>query len=135
MPQNAQLTWIAIGFAYVLAINIVTFMMFWNDKKAAILGQWRTPEGQLLFFALLGGWPGAKYAQILLRHKTTKEPFRTRLNRIPFYQVAFLLVIGTSGGRTAVASIFDVLAGEPRPQYATERNDEPTMPRRFGPGS
>jgi uncharacterized membrane protein YsdA (DUF1294 family) len=135
MPENAQLTWIAIGFAYVIVINIVTFIMFWSDKRAAIRGQWRTPESQLLFFALAGGWPGAKYAQKLLRHKTTKEPFRTHLNRIPFLQLAVLLVVGTSSGRVAVASILDDLTGEPRPQYATEDSNEPALPRRLGPGS
>jgi uncharacterized membrane protein YsdA (DUF1294 family) len=62
-----------------LLFNVVTFCLYWWDKAAARHGRWRVSEAQLLQFAFLGGSLGAFTAQRLLRHKTRKEPFRTRL--------------------------------------------------------
>jgi len=59
-----------------LAINLLTFCMYWADKRAAQAGQWRTPEKTLQLLALAGGWPGAWLAQQVLRHKSSKQPFR-----------------------------------------------------------
>lgn len=63
----------------IVLINIVTFCLFWWDKDAARTGDWRVPESRLLGLALFGGSLGAVAAQKILRHKTRKEPFRTRL--------------------------------------------------------
>lgn len=68
--------------ALFLVLNIVTFCVFWWDKAAARGGKWRVPENKLLSLAFLGGSLGAFAAQRLLRHKTRKEPFRTRLTAI-----------------------------------------------------
>jgi len=42
-------------------------------------GEWRTPESTLLMLAFIGGSPGAILGQQIFRHKTKKEPFRSRL--------------------------------------------------------
>ncbi len=68
--------------ALLLVLNIVTFCVFWWDKAAARGGKWRVPENKLLSLAFFGGSLGALAAQRLLRHKTRKEPFRTRLAAI-----------------------------------------------------
>ncbi len=68
--------------AIILLINIVTFCVFSWDKDAARAGDWRVPENRLLGLALIGGSLGAVAAQKILRHKTRKEPFRTRLRLI-----------------------------------------------------
>lgn len=60
----------------VLLLNLVTFFVYWLDKYAAQQGRWRTAENTLHLFSLLGGWPGAWFAQQLLRHKSSKAPFR-----------------------------------------------------------
>ncbi|WP_332748378.1 cold shock and DUF1294 domain-containing protein [Hydrogenophaga sp.] len=60
----------------VVLINLGTFYMYWRDKDAAVNETQRTPEDQLHALALLGGWPGAWFAQQILRHKTSKQPFR-----------------------------------------------------------
>ena len=66
-------------FLVFLALgNLHAFVRFWLDKRAAGTGTWRTPEHALLTAALFGGF-GAWLGQHLLRHKTRKEPFRTRL--------------------------------------------------------
>jgi len=77
--------------AYALTINAATFAAFWRDKRAAISGQWRTPERTLLTLAALGGWIGALAGQHILRHKTRKEPFRTILWSIMVFEAAALL--------------------------------------------
>ena len=65
-----------------LLFNVVTFCLFWWDKEAARDGHWRVSEARLLQFAFFGGSLGAVAAQRILRHKTRKEPFRTRLMAI-----------------------------------------------------
>lgn len=64
-----------ILFAY-LGMSALTFLSYAFDKSAAQEGRWRTRESTLQFLALLGGWPGAIYAQQLLRHKSRKESFQ-----------------------------------------------------------
>lgn len=56
--------------------SAVTFLAYALDKSAAKNGQWRTQEGTLHLFALVGGWPGALAAQRLLRHKSKKQSFQ-----------------------------------------------------------
>ena len=60
-----------------LGMSVVTFAFYAIDKAAAQKGKQRTPESSLHTLALLGGWPGALYAQQLLRHKSSKQPFRS----------------------------------------------------------
>ncbi|WP_024301271.1 DUF1294 domain-containing protein [Pseudogulbenkiania sp. MAI-1] len=56
--------------------SLASFLLYWHDKTAAQRGQWRTPEIQLHWLALLGGWPGALVAQRAFRHKSSKASFR-----------------------------------------------------------
>ncbi|MDN3637841.1 cold shock and DUF1294 domain-containing protein [Simiduia curdlanivorans] len=66
---------IAILWLY-LAINCLTFTLYITDKAAAKSGAWRTQERSLHMLALLGGWPGAAFAQQIFQHKTKKLGFR-----------------------------------------------------------
>lgn len=59
-----------------VSINVMTVLMYALDKSAAQQGQGRTPESHLHLLSLAGGWPGAWFAQQLLRHKTAKASFR-----------------------------------------------------------
>lgn len=63
----------------ILMLSGISFMLFFIDKRAAISGKQRIPESHLLFFGLLGGWPGSLLGQRLFRHKTKKVSFRVRL--------------------------------------------------------
>ena len=58
-------------------LSVVAIVMYRLDKTAAVQGTWRISEATLHLVALLGGWPGAMLARPVLRHKTTKQPFRT----------------------------------------------------------
>ena len=66
--------------AGLLAINAITFVAYWIDKRAAQAQARRTPEATLHLLELLGGWPAAWLAQRVLRHKSSKQR----------YQLAFL---------------------------------------------
>lgn len=58
-------------------LSALAGVLYRADKTAAVKGSWRISESTLLVVALLGGWPGALVARHVLRHKTTKQPFRT----------------------------------------------------------
>lgn len=69
-----------LGLAEVVAyaaLSLLALYLYASDKSAARRGAMRTPESTLLLVGVLGGWPGALIARHTLRHKTTKEPFRT----------------------------------------------------------
>ncbi len=71
---RSLLPWWVLPVSFVL--SLLTFWMYWVDKRAAQTGQWRTPESTLQLVALAGGWPGAWLAQQVLRHKSSKLSFR-----------------------------------------------------------
>ncbi len=62
-------------FAVYGGTSIISFVLYWQDKKASVAGTWRVPEEQLHLVGLVGGWPGGIIAQNLFRHKTQKEKF------------------------------------------------------------
>ncbi|MCA9041806.1 MAG: DUF1294 domain-containing protein [Planctomycetaceae bacterium] len=68
----------------VIGLSLVTYGVFWWDKRKAQQNEWRTPEKTLQTLSLLGGWPGALLAQWHIRHKNRKVSF----------QVTFWLMVG-----------------------------------------
>lgn len=60
---------------YLIAINIITFLAMWLDKRKAKKGRWRIPENTLLLFVLLGGGIGGIVGMYVFRHKTQKAKF------------------------------------------------------------
>jgi uncharacterized membrane protein YsdA (DUF1294 family)/cold shock CspA family protein len=63
------------GLALYYGASIITYGCYSRDKKAAENAGRRTPESTLHLMSLVGGWPGALIAQVLLRHKTRKPSF------------------------------------------------------------
>jgi len=57
-------------------MSLLTFCIYASDKSAARKNAQRASESSLHAFALFGGWPGALFAQQLLRHKSSKMSFR-----------------------------------------------------------
>lgn len=83
-----------IGFlAYVVAINLAAYAAMAMDKAKAEHGVRRISEATLLKIALLGGSLGTVVAQQTIRHKTHKEPFRSRLNGIIVLQALVLVTL------------------------------------------
>lgn len=59
-----------------LAASSLAFAAYAFDKSAARNERWRTQESTLHMLGLIGGWPGALFAQRLLRHKSKKQSFQ-----------------------------------------------------------
>ena len=55
---------------YLLAVNIVTFLLYGIDKYKAKKGKWRISEATLLTMAAIGGSIGAWAGMRLWHHKT-----------------------------------------------------------------
>jgi uncharacterized membrane protein YsdA (DUF1294 family) len=72
--------WLSQGY---LAASLVTMVAYGLDKEKAGRGEWRTAENLLHLLELLGGWPGALFAQQLFRHKTRKAS----------YQIIFWIIV------------------------------------------
>lgn len=65
------------------AASSFTFIAYAWDKVRAVDDEWRVAENTLHLLELLGGWPGALFAQQCLRHKTAKLG----------YQIIFWLIV------------------------------------------
>jgi uncharacterized membrane protein YsdA (DUF1294 family) len=63
----------------LLALNLVTFLLFGWDKRRARRQGWRTPESTLLGFSWLGGFLGGWWGMRVFRHKTRKMSFRVKM--------------------------------------------------------
>jgi uncharacterized membrane protein YsdA (DUF1294 family) len=57
-------------------LSLLTFAIYAADEAAAVSRQGRVEERTLQLLALLGGWPGAVFAQRWLRHKSRKRSFQ-----------------------------------------------------------
>ncbi len=83
--EDSTIPFVTMG--YLALVNVAAFCAFARDKQQARRRGRRTSEVALLSAALIGGWPGAKFAQRCLRHKTRKQPFGRRLNLIGIFQL------------------------------------------------
>lgn len=60
---------------YLVAINLITFITMYIDKKKAKWGEWRIKESTLFTLVFLGGGIGGIAGMYLFRHKTKKTRF------------------------------------------------------------
>jgi uncharacterized membrane protein YsdA (DUF1294 family) len=79
--------------SYAIAINLLGFLLFAWDKYCARNRMWRVSEKTLLMLAMVGGSIGTIVGQQALRHKTSKEPFRTYLLLIVVVQIILLVAM------------------------------------------
>ncbi|MBB4000475.1 DUF1294 domain-containing protein [Aureimonas pseudogalii] len=85
---------VVIGvLAYGLTINVLAYAVMVLDKANARNGTRRIPEATLLNLAFLGGSIGTVIAQQTMRHKTRKEPFRSKLVGILVLQIVVLITV------------------------------------------
>ena len=76
---------------YIIAINVITFLAMWLDKRKAERGKWRTKEMTLLVLALLGGSIGGIAGIYTFRHKTKKLRFSIGFPVILVCQIVLLV--------------------------------------------
>ncbi|MGM9835275.1 MAG: DUF1294 domain-containing protein [Muribaculaceae bacterium] len=76
---------------YLLAANIVTFVVFGIDKYKAKRGLWRIPEASLLTMAVIGAWLGTK----VWHHKTLHKKFKYGIPLIIALQAALAVYLLT----------------------------------------
>lgn len=67
--------YIEIFIYYLIAINIIAFIVYGIDKFKAKKRYWRIPESTLLLLAIIGGSVGAWLGMMLWRHKTKHWKF------------------------------------------------------------
>ena len=60
---------------WLIALSVITFLMYGYDKGQAKLGGLRVPEIVLHVLALLGGFPGGWLGRAVFRHKIRKPVF------------------------------------------------------------
>ena len=61
---------------YLIAMNIITFLLMGFDKHEAKKGEWRISEKALFGFSLIGGSIGGILGMYIFRHKTKKWYFK-----------------------------------------------------------
>lgn len=67
-----------LALSFLLAANLLAFLVYGFDKRQAVNGGGRISEGSLILLAILGGvgaWIGCE----VHRHKTRKPSFRANL--------------------------------------------------------
>jgi uncharacterized membrane protein YsdA (DUF1294 family) len=64
---------------WLIAANLIAFMLMILDKKFAKNGARRISESTLLGWAFVGGAVGTFAASRLVRHKTRKQPFAAQM--------------------------------------------------------
>ena len=97
-------------FALYLLVSLLTLIAYRADKSAARKGTWRTSENTLHLLSLAGGWPGALVAQQTLRHKSSKQSFRSVFWATVFLNCgAFIWLLTPSGAAMLESLIASVL--------------------------
>ena len=81
---------------YLLAVNIVTFLLYGIDNYKAKKGKWRISEATLLTMAAIGGSIGAWAGMRLWHHKTMHKKFKYGIPVIIILQVALAVYLLTN---------------------------------------
>ena len=79
---------------YLVAINVVAFLLYGIDKWKAKRDAYRISEKTLLTVAVIGGSVGAICGMRYFRHKTRHWYFRYGLPAILAVQIALLVLLG-----------------------------------------
>ena len=75
---------------YLIAVNVVTFLVYGIDKWKAKHGSWRISEATLLLLAIIGGSIGALLGMKVWHHKTQHKKFKYGLPLILMAQIALI---------------------------------------------
>ena len=81
---------------YLLAVNIVTFLLYGVDKYKAKKNKGRISEATLLTMAAIGGSIGAWAGMRLWHHKTMHKKFKYGIPVIIIMQIALVTYLHTN---------------------------------------
>lgn len=87
--MNYQIIFIIL---YFIIINILTFILYFTDKRKAMHHRWRIPESTLIALSLLGGSFGAYLAMKIFRHKTKHPKFYITIPLMMILHTALIIV-------------------------------------------
>ena len=76
---------------YLIAINVITFLIYGLDKWKAKRDAWRIKESTLLLLAVVGGSVGALLGMQVFRHKTKHVQFTVGVPVILLAQIALVV--------------------------------------------
>lgn len=77
----------------LLALNLITFIIYGIDKRKARKSCWRIPESTLILLALIGGSIGAWLGMKTWRHKTQHAKFYISIPLILVAQVIVIIIL------------------------------------------
>ena len=86
-----DLSVLKIMLVCLLALNIITFLIYGLDKFKAQHARWRVPESVLLGLAVIGGSIGAWLGMMVWRHKTQHKIFKYGVPLILIIQIGLLI--------------------------------------------
>ena len=79
-----------IIISYLVAINLIAFVLYGIDKKRAIRNEQRIRESVLLWIARLGGAIGSWLGIKIFRHKTKHTKFRIV---VPLWMIIWVIAV------------------------------------------
>lgn len=75
---------------YLIIINIISFFLYYIDKRASIKHKYRIPEKILLLASMIGGCFGSLFSMMLFHHKTRHIKF---MLLVPIFCLLWLFII------------------------------------------
>ena len=78
---------------YVVAVNVISFLMMGIDKRKAVKRAFRIPESTLFVLAIIGGSIGSIIGMHLFRHKTRHWYFLYGMPVILALQIILILAV------------------------------------------
>lgn len=82
---------------YLVIINLITFFLFWNDKRRSKKAGWRIPEKTLLGLCVIGGSVGGILGMRVFNHKTKHLQFSVGMPIILILQVGLFIFLFMRG--------------------------------------
>lgn len=82
---------------YLISINLITFILFWNDKRRSKRTGRRIPEKMLLGLCVIGGSVGGILGMQVFHHKTKHLQFSLGMPIILILQVGLVIFLFIRG--------------------------------------
>ena len=81
---------------YLIAVNLIGFVLMGIDKRKAIKNAFRIPEATLFSVALVGGSIGSILGMLIFRHKTKHWSFKLGMPAILVLQLILFALLSWS---------------------------------------